>query len=71
MFLPITYTRKAQFTNEVETYTGVWNRILHVCHPIIDDVIHLGKHHTNAEDIRFIEYLTPVYNPQTGKTSVL
>ena len=69
----IAYKRKAQFTNEVESHVGIYDKekmnkypSLICINPVIDGYLCKGINHTNAYDIKDIEILTPL-DLATGK----
>jgi len=55
----VTYQRESQFTSAIETYTGVYNSeksskyngYVEIYHPIINNAVMMGIHHTNAFNI--------------------
>ena len=69
----IAYKRKKQFTNEIESHVGIYNKEKMnkyqnvICiNPVINGYVCKGINHTNAYDIKEIEISTPL-DLATGK----
>lgn len=62
----VSYQRRAQFTNAVENYVGLYNAeksanydgYVEIYHPILNGVVMLGTNHTNAFNVVEVPEIT-------------